>query len=134
MQYNITQDLFFINRYLQRCAVHILKSPVLPSIFELSLQGIHLDHREANTSVFKFLYELVHQGRRRVEKVCDRIIVHSICCIIVTVFCDYKHWVKSEVDHSADSSYGVPMQENTSHENLGSYQMEEFVFSNKCQN
>jgi len=53
-----------IFRYIQRCPLQFLKSGILLNILQLSLQGIHLDHRDANSSVFKFLYEMVHQVRR----------------------------------------------------------------------
>lgn len=34
------------------------------NIMQLGIHGINLDHTEANTSVMKFFYELVHQCRK----------------------------------------------------------------------
>ncbi|XP_014259711.1 transportin-3 [Cimex lectularius] len=59
-------DLFRLcGRFLQRAPVHFLTSPSLNSILQCALLGIALDHRDANASVMKFFYDLVHAGRNQ---------------------------------------------------------------------
>lgn len=45
----------------------ILKSDIMASLVLCATQATQLDHREANVSVMKFLYDLVHAGRRQRE-------------------------------------------------------------------
>jgi transportin-3 len=53
----------FVHRFLQRAPVPLLNCPVLRSILECALMASTLDHRDANASVMKFFYDLVHCGR-----------------------------------------------------------------------
>lgn len=51
-------------RFLQRCPVALLKSDILSTLVSCASQATQLDHREANVSVVKFLFDLVHNGRK----------------------------------------------------------------------
>lgn len=57
----------FYFRYLQRCPLAILQSDVVIPLVQCATQATQLDHREANVSVTKFLYDLIHSGRRQKE-------------------------------------------------------------------
>ncbi|CAG7827981.1 unnamed protein product [Allacma fusca] len=61
-----TVDDFFrlCTRYVQRCPIQFLKSSIVSPLIQLATQAAQLDHREANIGVMKFLYDLVHAGRR----------------------------------------------------------------------
>jgi transportin-3 len=50
-------------RFLQRAPVPFLTGPALKSILDCALMATALDHRDANASVMKFFYDLVHAGR-----------------------------------------------------------------------
>ena len=57
-------DLFRLcARFLQRAPVVFLQSAALGSIVDCALMASSLDHRDANTSVMKFFFDLVHSGR-----------------------------------------------------------------------
>ena len=59
-------DFFRLNaRFLQRAALPYLNHPVFGSVMECALHAAALDHREANASVMKFFYDLLHAGRAR---------------------------------------------------------------------
>lgn len=58
---------FCFARYLQRCPIPLLKSELIPPLIECATLGTELDHREANVSVMKFLYDMAHAGRRHKE-------------------------------------------------------------------
>lgn len=61
-------DLFRLcTRYIQRMPVVFLKNPALSGIIQCALAACPLDHREANTSVMKFLCDLIHCGRSKKE-------------------------------------------------------------------
>lgn len=63
---NVTSgDLFFffVLRYLQKNPLRFLSFTLLGQILELTLASLQLDHREANTSVCKFIVELIEKGR-----------------------------------------------------------------------
>ncbi len=61
-------DFFRLNaRYIQRAALPYLKSANLRSILECALTASRLEHREANQSVMKFLFDIVHCERGRDE-------------------------------------------------------------------
>lgn len=61
-------DLFRLcTRFIQRMPVVFLKNPALSGIIQCALAACPLDHREANTSVMKFLCDLVHCGRGKKE-------------------------------------------------------------------
>ncbi|CAH1407920.1 unnamed protein product [Nezara viridula] len=56
-------DLFRLcARFLQRAPMAFLTSPAINSILECALSCIPLDHRDANSSVMKFFYDLIHAG------------------------------------------------------------------------
>ncbi|KAJ9580259.1 hypothetical protein L9F63_004072 [Diploptera punctata] len=57
-------DLFRLSaRFLQRAPVPFLQCPALSSIIQCALLASTLDHRDANASVMKFFYDLIHSGR-----------------------------------------------------------------------
>lgn len=56
-------------RFLQRCPIALLKSDILTTLVTCATQATQLDHREANVSVVKFLFDLVHSGRRHSDAV-----------------------------------------------------------------
>ncbi|XP_040069100.2 transportin-3 isoform X2 [Ixodes scapularis] len=59
-------DLFRLcTRFLQRAPLVFLKSTVLTGVLQCSLAACTLDHKEANASVMKFLFDLVHSGRSK---------------------------------------------------------------------
>ncbi|XP_015793421.1 transportin-3 [Tetranychus urticae] len=60
-----TIDDFFrlCTRYLQKNGLRFLSFSMLGQILELSLASLALDHREANTSVCKFIGELIETGK-----------------------------------------------------------------------
>lgn len=66
--YKIFTKLFiicpiFFNRYLQKNPQRFLSFTLLGQILELTLASLQLDHRDANTSVCKFIIELIEKGR-----------------------------------------------------------------------
>lgn len=62
-------DFFRLNaRFLQRAALAYLQSDFLPSIFECALMAVNLDHKDANGSVMKFIFDLYHLGRSKEER------------------------------------------------------------------
>lgn len=61
-------DLFRLcTRFLQRAPLPFLRSPVLGSVVQCALAACSLDHKEANASVMKFLYDMIHSGRSKPE-------------------------------------------------------------------
>ncbi|KAL0119670.1 hypothetical protein PUN28_007838 [Cardiocondyla obscurior] len=57
-------DLFRLcARFLQRAPIPLLHSPVMVSIVDCAIMACSLDHRDANSSVMKFFYDLLHSGR-----------------------------------------------------------------------
>ncbi|XP_060821726.1 transportin-3 [Bombus pascuorum] len=57
-------DLFRLcARFLQRAPIPFLCSVVIESIIDCALMACSLDHRDANVSVMKFFYDLLHCGR-----------------------------------------------------------------------
>ncbi|PNF38379.1 Transportin-3 [Cryptotermes secundus] len=57
-------DLFRLcARFLQRAPVPFLQCPALHSIIQCAVLASTLDHRDANASVMKFFYDLIHCGR-----------------------------------------------------------------------
>lgn len=57
-------DLFRLcARFLQRAPVPFLNSATISSIVDCALVACSLDHRDANASVMKFFYDLLHSGR-----------------------------------------------------------------------
>lgn len=65
-----TVDDFFrlCARFLQRAPVAFLQSATLSSILQCALLACTLDHRDANASVMKFFFDLIHSGRAREEE------------------------------------------------------------------
>jgi len=65
-------DFFRLNaRFLQRAALPYLKNPLFRSVMECALHAASLEHREANASVMKFFYDLLHAGSRTKEEKAD---------------------------------------------------------------
>merc|ERR1719291_1341726 len=59
-------DFFRLNaRFLQRAPVPYLQTEFLKSVLECALLSATLEHRDANASVMKFFYDLLHAGRAR---------------------------------------------------------------------
>lgn len=57
-------DLFRLcARFLQRAPVAFLHLGALGNVVECALLACSLDHRDANASVMKFFYDLLHSGR-----------------------------------------------------------------------
>ncbi|KAL1139884.1 hypothetical protein AAG570_006861 [Ranatra chinensis] len=62
-------DLFRLcARFLQRAPVAFLTAPALNSILDCALTATDLVHRDANSSVMKFFYDLVHAGRNHEDR------------------------------------------------------------------
>ena len=62
-------DFFRLNaRFLQRAALPYLQSDFLPSVIECALMSLNLDHKDANGSVMKFIFDLLHAGRSKEER------------------------------------------------------------------
>lgn len=59
-----TVDDFFrlCGRFIQRAPERFLRCDALPSIVQCGLMATQLDHKEANTSVMKFFYDLIDAG------------------------------------------------------------------------
>jgi len=61
-------DFFRLNaRFLQRAPMPYLQTEFIKSILECALLSSALEHRDANASVMKFFYDLLHAGRSREE-------------------------------------------------------------------
>ncbi|KAL3266215.1 hypothetical protein HHI36_010397 [Cryptolaemus montrouzieri] len=60
-----TIDDFFrlCARFMQRAPIPFLQSTALNPILQCALSACSLDHKEANTSVMKFLYDLISTGQ-----------------------------------------------------------------------
>lgn len=60
-----TVDDFFrlCSRFLQRCPIPFLQSPIVSPIIQCALLACTLDHKDANLSVMKFFYSLLNCGR-----------------------------------------------------------------------
>lgn len=60
-----TVDDFFrlCSRFIECCPISFLQSPLVTPIIQCALLACTLDHREANTSVMKFFYNLLKFGR-----------------------------------------------------------------------
>lgn len=56
-------NIIFDDRFLQRAPIPFLCSVVIESIIDCALMACSLDHRDANVSVMKFFYDLLHCGR-----------------------------------------------------------------------
>ncbi|XP_001602761.1 transportin-3 [Nasonia vitripennis] len=57
-------DLFRLcARFLQTTPVPFLHSTMINSILDCALMACSLDHRDANASVMKFFFDLIHSGR-----------------------------------------------------------------------
>ena len=62
-------DFFRLNaRFLQRAALSYLKFSQFSSVVECALMAASLDHRDANASVMKFFFDLLHAARNKEDK------------------------------------------------------------------
>lgn len=53
-------DFFRLSlRFLQRCSLEFIESPIFSPIMTLAVTSLNIDHRDANLSVTKFLSEFV---------------------------------------------------------------------------
>lgn len=68
-----TVDDFFrlCTRFMQRAPVPFLQCASLVHILQCALLASSLDHKEANTSVMKFFYDLINQGQNSTIKLPD---------------------------------------------------------------
>ncbi|CAB3235324.1 unnamed protein product [Arctia plantaginis] len=58
-------DLFRLCiRFLQRIPLEFLSSGVLPTVLQCATLACSLDHRDANSSVMKFLYDFIKMGNK----------------------------------------------------------------------
>lgn len=73
-----TVDDFFrlCSRFIQRASLAFLQCAALPHIIQCALLACSLDHKEANTSVMKFFYDLVGvaQSDNKEQRVMRRIL------------------------------------------------------------
>ena len=59
-------DFFRLNaRFLQKAPVPYIQTEFIRSILECALLSSTLEHRDANASVMKFFYDLLHAGRTK---------------------------------------------------------------------
>lgn len=60
-----TVDDFFrlCARFLQKCPIPFLQSPIVTPIIQCALLACTLDHKDANLSVMRFFYSLLNCGR-----------------------------------------------------------------------
>lgn len=65
-----TVDDFFrlCSRFLQRCPIPFLQSPIVTPIIQCALLACTLDHKDANLSVMKFFYNLLNCGRSEIRR------------------------------------------------------------------
>lgn len=77
-----TVDDFFrlCSRFIQRCAVPFLQSPIVPPIMQCALLACTLDHRDANLSVMKFFFNLLNCGRSDSDEM-KRHLVYQLCLV-----------------------------------------------------
>uniref|UniRef100_A0A8D8ZEZ3 Transportin-3 n=1 Tax=Cacopsylla melanoneura TaxID=428564 RepID=A0A8D8ZEZ3_9HEMI len=62
-------DLFRLStRFLQRAPMAFLTSNFISSVMQCGILSTHLDHRDANSTVMKFFYDLIHNNRVLSEK------------------------------------------------------------------
>lgn len=62
-------DLFRLcTRFLQRAPLAFLQSNFISSVMQCAILSTHLDHRDANSTVMKFFYDLIHNNRILSEK------------------------------------------------------------------
>ena len=62
-------DFFRLNaRFLQRAALPYLKFSQFSSVVECALMAASLDHRDANASVMKFFFDLLHAARNKEDR------------------------------------------------------------------
>lgn len=62
-------DLFRLcTRFLQRAPMAFLTSNFISSVMQCGILSTHLDHRDANSTVMKFFYDLIHNNRVLSEK------------------------------------------------------------------
>lgn len=62
-------DLFRLcTRFLQRAPMPFLTSNFISSVMQCGILSTHLDHKDANSTVMKFFYDLIHNNRMLSEK------------------------------------------------------------------
>lgn len=65
---DVVDDLFRLcSRFLQRCPTPFLQAPTMEPLFQCALASSSIDHREVNSSVMKFLYDILRAGRQHHE-------------------------------------------------------------------
>lgn len=62
-------DFFRLNaRFIQRCPLPYLQTNFVNPIVECALLSVYLEHRDANASVLKFLFDVLHAGRSKEDR------------------------------------------------------------------
>ncbi len=62
-------DFFRLNaRFLQRASMPYLECDFIHSILDCALAALYLDHKDANGSVMKFFFDLLHLGRSKEDR------------------------------------------------------------------
>ncbi len=62
-------DFFRLNaRFIQRCPLAYLQTNLVSPIVECALLSVYLEHRDANASVLKYLFDVLHAGRSKEER------------------------------------------------------------------
>ena len=62
-------DFFRLNaRFIQRCPLHYLRCNFVNKVVEYAVHASSLHHREANASVLKYIFDLLHVGRSKDER------------------------------------------------------------------
>lgn len=63
-------DFFRLSlRFLQRCPLEFIESPIFSPIMTLAVTSLNIDHRDANLSITKFLSEFVAYSHKPQIKV-----------------------------------------------------------------
>lgn len=71
-------DLFRLcTRFLQRAPLPFLTAHFISSVMQCGILATHLDHREANSTVMKFFYDLIHNNRMLSEKDSKKKAIHE---------------------------------------------------------
>lgn len=75
-----TVDDFFrlCSRFIQRCPVPFLQSPIVPPIMQCALLACTLDHRDANLSVMQFFFNLLSCGRNEMDDLKRRLVYQLV--------------------------------------------------------
>lgn len=104
-----TVDDFFrlANRFVLRCPLDFLKSPLVAPIIQCALLACTLDHREANSSVMKFFCNLLACGRGDENQQIKVLVLQLIAAngealvvnlVYASIFCLHSYMLQDVVD------------------------------------